>query len=76
LKYLALLEEIAIFAKNSAVINKNALHLFKFHFYYVYGNHTISSAFWNNLGSGDTEKLKEGWSYQLEFAQKCARQIK
>ena len=53
LKYLALLEEIAIFAKNSVVISKNAIHLFKFHFYYVYGNHAISSAFWDNIGIGE-----------------------
>ncbi len=72
LKYLSLLEEIAIFSKNSVVISKNALHLFKFHFFYVYGNHKISSAFWSNIGSGDGEKNKEGWSYQNEFAQKCA----
>ena len=72
-KYLALLEEIAIYSKNSAVIRKHALHLFKFHFYYVYGVGKISSAFWKNVGDGDNnEKNKEGWSYQNEFASECA----
>ena len=75
IKYLALLEEIAIFAKNSAVMSKNAIHLFKFHFYYLYGNHTISAAFWNNIGSGASEKNKEGWSYQSDFAKKCKANI-
>ena len=70
-KYLALLEEIAMFAKNSAVINKNAIHLFKFHFYYIYGDHKISAAFWLNIGSGVNEKNKEGWNYQNDFAKKC-----
>ncbi len=74
-KYLALLEEIAMLAKNSAVINDNALHLFKFHFYYVYGNHEISNAFWYNIGSGSDEKNKEGWSYQSDFAKKCKTEI-
>ena len=75
-KYLALLEEIAIFAKNSAVISKNAIHLFKFHFYYVYGDGKISAAFWQNIGSGPNEKNKEGWNYQNDFAQKCKLHIK
>jgi hypothetical protein len=75
LKYLALLEEIAILAKNSAVINNNALHLFKFHFYYVYGDHKISTSFWNNIGSGADQKNKEGWNYQSDFAKKCAAGI-
>ena len=75
-KYLALLEEIAILAKNSAVINKNAIHLFKFHFYYVYGSHQLSHAFWQNIGSGDSEKNKEGWSYQYDFAKECESNIK
>ncbi len=74
-KYLALLEEIAILAKNSAVISTNALHLFKFHFYYVYGNHKISNEFWSNIGSGADEKNKEGWDYQSDFAKKCAASI-
>jgi hypothetical protein len=77
LKYLAFLEEIAILAKNSAVISKNAIHLFKFHFYfyYVYGNHKISQAFWDNIGSGADEKNKEGWDHQSDFAKKCAQSI-
>jgi len=74
-KYLALLEEISILARNSEVFNKNAIHLFKFHFYYVYGNHEISVAFWRNLGSGVDEKSKEGWSYQNDFAKKCKESI-
>ena len=74
-KYLALLEEIAILAKNSGVYNSNAIHLFKFHFYYVYADNAISAAFWQNLGSGADEKTKEGWSYQNAFAQKCKQKI-
>ena len=74
-KYLALLEEISIFSKNSAVMSKNAIHLFKFHFYYLYGDHKIADAFWDNLGSGRYEKKKEGWSYQNEFAEICASRI-
>ena len=74
LKYLALLEEIAIYAKNSSVIREHAIHLFKFHFFYVYGNNPISLAFWNNVG-GNKEKEKEGWSYQNIFAKICEKNI-
>ena len=74
-KYLALLEEISIYAKNSAVMSKNAIHLFKFHFHYLYGDHMISEAFWDNLGSGKSEKYKEGWSYQMDFAKICTSKI-
>ena len=74
-KYLALLEEVAILAKRSAVDKENALHLFKFHFFYVYGNPPISNSFWANVGGGDAEREEEGWDYQNDFAKECINRI-
>lgn len=71
LKYLALLEEVAVFAKNAKVLRDDALHLFKFQFHYLYNVPIVADAFWKNIGGGQNERTKDGWSYQRTFAEEC-----
>ena len=70
LKYLALLEEVALYASYSEVDKKYAVHLFQWHFYYIFNDATLADAFWFNLGGGD-EKTKSYWEYQKQFARYC-----
>jgi hypothetical protein len=67
LQYLALLEEVALYASYSEVDRKYAVHLFQWHFYYIYKDLRISESFWHNLG-GIKEKDKPYWQYQKHFS--------
>ena len=72
-KYLSLLEEIALLARSSNVLQQDAKHLFKFHFIYLYVDEEVAAAFWKNLGTSPNEKNKAGWAYQRDFAFLCQK---
>ena len=76
-QYLALLEEVAVYAKNDAVVQKDALHLFQYHFHYIYNCPDIVAAFWWNIGgeADGHEPSKKGWRYQSDFARVCKDSI-
>lgn len=70
LQFLVLLEEVALYAKSFEVDRDYAVHLFQWHFYFVYNNPEISRAFWENLGGVD-EINKAYWEYQRSFSSFC-----
>ena len=76
-RYLALLEEVAVYAKNDAVLQSDALHLFQYHFHYIYNCPDIVAAFWWNIGgeASGREHTKKGWRYQSDFALQCRASI-
>jgi len=69
-QFLVILEEVALYAKSFEVDRDFAVHLFQFHFYYVYVNPETSAAFWKNLG-GLSESNQHYWSYQKNFSVYC-----
>ena len=70
LQYLVLLEEVALYAWSFEIDRKYAVHLFQWHFYFVYNNAETSKAFWNNLGG--IEEINEAyWEYQKKFSSYC-----
>jgi hypothetical protein len=70
LQFLVLLEEVALYAKSFEVDRDYAIHLFQWHFYYVYNNPNTSNAFWENLG-GQIEIHEPYWEYQKSFSLHC-----
>ena len=70
MQFLVLLEEVALYAWSFEVDRDYAVHLFQWHFYFVYNNPKISTAFWENLG-GIEETNKSYWAYQKSFAKYC-----
>lgn len=67
LRFLALLEEVALFAEYFEVDRKPTSELFRWHFYYVYGSVKTQSQFWQNIG-GVEEAQSESWKSQRKFA--------
>ncbi|MBC7554811.1 MAG: hypothetical protein H7257_12625 [Taibaiella sp.] len=70
LQYLALLEDVALYADYSKVDRNYAIHLFQWQFYYIYNDAVIARAFWSNLG-GVEECVQSYWSYQKKFSGYC-----
>ena len=68
LKYTALLEDVALHASHNQVDRQYAIHLFQWHFYYLYNDKSISQAFWRTLGGQPDEK---SWGLQMQFAKEC-----
>jgi|GEM_PF-3323784 len=69
LRFLALLEEVAIYTESFEVDRETAIYLFQWHFKYVFINDKIRKAFWAELG-GVIEIDKPYWSKSKEFAKK------
>jgi len=70
LQFLVLLEEIALYAKSFEVDRDYAVHLFQWHFYFVYNNPKTANAFWENL-DGIDEINQPYWEYQKSFSIFC-----
>jgi hypothetical protein len=60
LRYLALIEEVALYVENFEVDKQYARYLFQWHFYYVYQCSSTKSAFWSNIGLEEIDK--DYWS--------------
>jgi hypothetical protein len=70
LQFLVLLEEVALYATSFEVDRDYAVHLFQWHFYFVYNNPRTAEAFWSNLG-GIEEINAPYWEYQKKFSAFC-----
>lgn len=68
-KFLAMLEEVAIYASIGEVDEKYAIDFFKWHFYFVFKSDKTAGHFWGNMG-GDEEKNSKSWKKQQEFVKK------
>ncbi len=67
LKYLALIEQVALYVEHFEVDKEYAKYLFQWHFYFVYQSAKTSNLFWNNLG-GAEEMNASYWSKSRELA--------
>lgn len=67
LKYLALIEQVALYVEQFEVDKEYAKYLFQWHFYFVYQSGKTSNLFWNNLG-GTEEMNASYWSKSRELA--------
>ncbi len=70
LKFLALLEEAALYAEEFEVDKDQAIYLFQWHFYYLFNDIETKASFWNNLGGSD-ETEKPYWSKSKKFSKSC-----
>ncbi len=69
LKYLALIEEAAIYVDAFEVDKSYAKYLFQWHFYFVYQSPETSESFWANIG-GKQEMNASYWSKSRMLASK------
>ncbi|MCW3106028.1 MAG: hypothetical protein JWQ09_534 [Segetibacter sp.] len=67
LKYLALIEEVAMYVENFEVDKDYAKYLFQWHFYFVYQSPNTLNLFWSNLG-GIEEMKASYWSKSRELS--------
>ncbi len=70
LRFLGLLEEVALYTEKFKVDKQYAYYLFQWHFTYVFKQTGTTKAFWENLG-GSVEMNKPYWSKSFHFAQAC-----
>lgn len=61
LKYLALIEQVALYVEHFEIDREYAKYLFQWHFYFVYQSGKTSDLFWNNLG-GAKERDADYWN--------------
>jgi hypothetical protein len=61
LKYLALIEEVALYIEQFEVDKGYAEYLFQWHFFFVYRSKITSMPFWQNLG-GENERNESYWA--------------
>ncbi len=67
LRYLALVEEVALYVENFEVDKDYAHYLFQWHFYFIYQSSKTSGLFWNNLGA-EEEMNQKYWSKSRELS--------
>jgi len=70
LKYLALIEEVSLYADAFEVDKDYANYLFQWHFYFPYQSQSTSSAFWANIG-GNEEMNAGYWKKSRDFSAQC-----
>lgn len=75
LYYLAVLDDVAYYVKESEVDKKYAIDKFQWFFYYVYGDENIIDAFWDSIGGRGQIEL-EYWQTSKTFADECIANIK
>ena len=73
LKYLALIEEVALYIENFEIDKKYAKYLFQWHFFYAYESKITIIPFWQNLG-GEDEMKKPYWGKSRNLATKIKPQ--
>ena len=69
MKFLGLLEEVALYAEMSEVDKEYAVYLFQWHFTFVFKSGKISKAFWSNLGGEEINKPY--WKKSKDFSKYC-----
>ncbi|MBS1647233.1 MAG: hypothetical protein JST67_07825 [Bacteroidetes bacterium] len=75
LKYLALLEEVALFVKEFEVDKEYASYLFYWHFYFVFNEkEAFRKAFWNHIDElRDVDASNSHWEISKQFAKGCKK---
>ena len=69
LKYLALIEQVALYVEHFEVDKGYAKYLFQWHFYFVYQSGKTSNLFWSNLG-GTEEMNASYWSKSRDLSRR------
>ncbi|MBP9689302.1 MAG: hypothetical protein KBE91_06805 [Bacteroidia bacterium] len=69
LKYLALLEEVALYINAFEIDSDDAKYLFQWHFYFVFLSEKTTTPFWANLG-GRAEMNADYWKRSRELAKR------
>lgn len=72
--YLAILDDVAYYAKNGEVDEKYAIDKFQWFFYYVFSSEKTKVKFWESLG-GIKEIEEKYWKNMRDFAIKCEKSI-
>ncbi|HEX8461609.1 MAG TPA: hypothetical protein VF623_09270 [Segetibacter sp.] len=67
LKYLALVEQVALYVEHFEVDKEYAKYLFQWHFFFVYQSNKTKRLFWANLG-GETEMNAKYWSKSRQLS--------
>ena len=67
LVYLALIEEVALYADLDEVDKKQAKYMFQWHFHFVYNDEAIREVFWKNIG-GKSEMNADYWKQSRDAA--------
>ncbi len=75
LHYLALLEDVALYARLGEVDREYAVGHFQWFFIYAFERESTRDAFWAGLG-GTEERGQPYWSLSRAFAAECARRSK
>ena len=66
-RYLAIIEEISLYAETFEVDKPQAKYLFQWHFYFAYQSPNSVEPFWENLG-GTEERNASYWSKSRNLA--------
>ena len=66
-RYLAIIEEVTLYADTFEVDKPQAKYLFQWHFYFAYQSPDSVEAFWENLG-GEEERNATYWSKSRNLA--------
>lgn len=74
LHYLALLEDVALYARLGELDRDYAIDRFQWFFAYPFERDSTRDAFWSALG-GATERGQSYWKLSREFATACSRRL-
>jgi hypothetical protein len=66
-RYLAIIEEVTLYAETFEVDKPQAKYLFQWHFYFAYQSPDSVEPFWNNLG-GEEERNASYWAKSRNLA--------
>jgi len=70
LKFLGLLDEVALLVEKGDVDREYAIYLFQWHFFYAYKKSSTMESIWQSLG-GVIEASKPYWLKSARLAEKC-----
>jgi|ERR1700757_1422623 len=72
LKFLALLEEVALYTSEFEVDKDHAIYLFQWHFYFVFNEkEEFRKSFWENIDELKDVDNGSYWKKSKEFASNC-----
>lgn len=74
LKFLALIEQVALYVEHFEVDKEYGKYLFQWHFYFVYLSAKTSDLFWSNLG-GPAEMNAEYWGKSRELSKRFQPEV-
>jgi hypothetical protein len=68
-KYLAVIEEVALYIESFEIDEPQAKYLFQWHFYFAFQSPKTKNLFWENIG-GETEMNASYWSKSKSLSKK------